>query len=85
MCQGLTSSAETPISLAFSSASCLMNLTIWSICFSTCSKKTARSADQKGILKAWRSMYQTARGRYGRADQVTPYLCLIHGCSPVHP
>lgn len=31
-----TSSADTEISLAFSSASCLMNFTIWSICRSTC-------------------------------------------------
>ena len=34
-----TSSDETLISLAFSSASCFMNLTIWSICLSTCHKE----------------------------------------------
>lgn len=49
MCVRLTSSAETLISFDFSSASCLMNFTICSICFSTCTNAKAHTLRRMAI------------------------------------
>jgi hypothetical protein len=57
-----TSSAETRISAAFSSASCLMKRTIWSICFSTCERGRAGRIDGGEAQRAFVQAPLTRRG-----------------------
>lgn len=67
--QGRTSSADMRISFAFSSASCLMNMTICSICRCTCARARRGS----------RSALQWSMRRIGRRRHAAAHLALVHG------